>query len=718
MTPSTITRYIRQARTASPVAVTATGAAAAQAYDALLLADWVRADVSPNMPMHNWAQSGFKQAYDAAKYCGDYSAGYQHAYATAVCYTLKIHADALVGDDCDLESLAVTLFGDRWLADGAILSAVLSASATPPTWAEMLAGDHTAALMAVTPSNTGTDSSVTATATWTTTDAPAYVHLVLRLADYSTHRGAWIEGSAMLDAASIDLTFSRSVTADTATDPADLINNLVVPIRLYAASANRTPVAYTGANVNLESTHLRRHWTADMLRGGEGAADTPDDVAALCPIISASGVEMTATGHIAKAWCPISAVAGSTLWLRAVGSSWPTYSSIRVSLFTGADMPAVDKASTWAGSGDSCIGTATFSGVSAGDVLGIPLSADASSPLWIVCAFEQISVNDTSFGAADTGFSLLDAHIAALPVTTDATPHFVMLGVDAGTPVGLIRDAAGTPEMLFYYYAMNRAYYVGRKVCSFTWATPGAITGLWMSLSIHISGSADHDFAAGVDEDGVLRLACDGTLPAALTNLEGGSGYAATVALYGQTLATLDDTGAVAAVSGALGAALAGAINTAAVANGAYIRGYDKCLLIQDPSQKVQAVGAGLNATFVSNVAALTSRYNSAEALAIGNTWACFIKSDFTAVAYALADGSADATVAGWTNVVAISTAHNAIVAVNTSGKLLVANGAAYAGLDSTSIAALNALYVFHPSIIANVGASGPEFAVAVKELV
>lgn len=83
----------------------------------------------------------------------------------------------------------------------------------------------------------------------------------------------------------------------------------------------------------------------------------------------------------------------------------------------------------------------------------------------------------------------------------------------------------------------------------------------------------------------------------------------------------------------------------------------------------------------------------------------------------ALADGSADATVAGWTDVQAIATVHNAIVTVNTSGKLLVANGAAYAGLDSASIAALNARYVFYPSIITNVGAYGPEFAVAVREL-
>ena len=717
MVPASITRYIRQGRTAEKVVTTATAAAASQAYAAMLLADWVPAARLPNMPLHNWSQSGLSQAYDACKYCGDYAAGLQHAYATAVCYTVAIHADALTGADCDLESLAVDLYGDRWLSDGAILSAVLSASATPPTWAEMLAGTHSAALMAVTRSNTGTDSAVTATLTWETTDAPAYVHLVLRLADYTTHYGAWIEGSALLDAASIDLTFSRAVTADAAADPADAVGNLVVPIRLYAASANRIPVAYEGANVNLESVHLRRHWTVDMLRGGEGEVDTADDVTALTPMLTAVGLAMTATGHIAKAWCPIAAVGGSTLWLRAVGSSWPSKSTIRVSVFTGADMPAVDAAATWAGTGTTCIGTALFSGVSEGDVLGVPLTGSGSSPLWLVCGFEQVSVEDTAFGDAATGFSLVDAHIAALPVSTDAVPHFLMIGPASGVPIGLIRDAEGDSSALPYCYAMARAEYVGRKVSTFAWRTPGDITGVFVQASINVSGSDNFNFVAVVDDSGYLRLACDGTLPSAVTDLEGDGGFLGAVALSGQCLATLDSTGAVAAVSGATGATTATAINTAAISTGSAIAGRGACLLVRTGST-AQAVGASLNATFVSNVAALTGLATS-RLMACGDTWACFIKADGTAAALKLADGSADATVAGWTGVVAIATAYNAIVAVNSSGALLVANGSAYTGLDSTSITALNALYTFN-SVIGNTNVtdSAPEFAVGVEALV
>jgi hypothetical protein len=692
-----------------------------QAYHAMLADSWTRVEERESgMPRHNWAQTGFSNRWDAAKYCGDYADGFQHGYATAVCYTIRMPADALAGTAANIVSLAIPVYGDRWLADGCDIGVTLSASATPPAW-DAPADDAVTGQLAVTPSNTGTDTSATVVFDWSAAPktALAYLHITLRLTDYLTHRGAWIEGSAMINGAGIAVTFDRDVEPDDAADPADAIGNLVVPIRLYAATANRVPVTYTGANGNLESTHLRRHWTADMLRAGQGAAATADDVAALCPMLTASGLQMTATGHIVKAWCPVADVAGSTLWLRAIGSSWPTKSTIRVSIFTGADMPAVDAAATWSGTGSTCIGTALFSGVAAGDVLGVPLTAAASSPIWLVCAFEQVSVEDSAFGAPDTGFSLVDAHVATLPVSTDAIPHFVTLGIPAGTPIGLIRDAAGDPSALMYCYGVHRDAYVGRKMASYTWLNPGDVSGEWRQVSVTAAGSDNSNYIVAVGfYDGVLRLATNGTLPASLLALEGVSGYAGAVALPGTCLATLDNNGVVAAVAGGYGTPLATAINTAAVTDGSEIRGYGKCLLIRS-GPTVQAVGTDLNGTFVANVAALTgvSTLTGFCHMAIGNTWACFIKDDYTVATIALADGSADATVAGWTDVQAIATAHNAIVAVNTSGKLLVANGAAYAGLDSASIAALNARYVFYPSIIANVGAYGPEFAVAVMGL-
>ena len=162
--------------------------------------------------------------------------------------------------------------------------------------------------------------------------------------------------------------------------------------------------------------------------------------------------------------------------------------------------------------------------------------------------------------------------------------------------------------------------------------------------------------------------------------------------------------------------ALAAAINSASVTDGVAIRGYGTALLIQTATT-VQAAGTRLNGSFVFAVAAL-SRIRAFHGMAIGNVWACFVKTDGTAVALSLADGSEDATVATWTGVAAIATAYKAIVAINSSGALLVANGAAYAGLDSTSISALNARFTFS-SALANIDTlhAPPEFALAVSGL-
>jgi len=222
-----IRRQILQARTASPVAVTATSAAAELAYAGLQAASWRPAAAgNANLPAHNWAQSGLSDFYDACKYCGDFDAETmrQHAYACAADYVIKVPDDAQTGDPCDLVSLAVRAHGDRWLAGGAVVAAIPSATATPPAWADVLAAATASEpVMAVVPSNTGADSLADVTLTFpASTATTAYIHLVIRLADYTTVRGAWIEGSAMFAESSISVAYSRNVVADPIATPVAL----------------------------------------------------------------------------------------------------------------------------------------------------------------------------------------------------------------------------------------------------------------------------------------------------------------------------------------------------------------------------------------------------------------------------------------------------------------------------------------------------------------
>jgi hypothetical protein len=684
ITQPNYTRYIRQGRTLNPVAVTAMPACTAQAYLALVEADWMRTDtLSPSMPRHNWAQSGLSNNFDASKYCGDYADGSQHGYATAICYTLRLPPDALTGAACDLEAVTATLYGDRWLADGAILAAIPSSSATPPTWAEALvATAATVPLMAVTPSNTGTDSTEEVTLEFTSLTAPAYLHLVLRLADYSTHRGAWIEGSALLDPTSLALTFSREVAAD---DPSGA---LVVPLRLYAATANRTPVLFTSETpVNLESLYFHYHWTAAMLRAGQGADGTPDSIHALTPEVSGSGLTMTAKGHIAKAWCPVAAVTGLSAWFRAVGA-WPA-SPMRLSIFKGAEMPAVDDPATWAGSGDTCIGTARFQGVAVGDLLRVPLTANASSPLWLVAAYDDVDASDGPVGGSTAGVSLVDAHIAVNPVTDVSLPHFVHLGL--ASQLSLMLDERGDPMYLPYAYAYGSAHYVAGRSSSLPWLTPGGpATADIVSAAINEQGGADYDFAAVIDDEGaaagIVRLACAGTLLAGATAYEGGNGYVMVSALRYGTLAALASSGAVTAGGQAQ---LATAINDAAITSAQAIVGHDSCLLWLSGYPGTPAAVGLVPPSFVVAVAALTNVTD----MAIGSLKAVFRHADGSVTALNRADGSADTAVAAWTGIGAVATSGAAILGLASDGTLVVANGASYPGMDA-DVAAVNAAYV------------------------
>jgi hypothetical protein len=212
------TRHVLQGRTPIPVSVTAMDAALSAAYAAMAAAAWRPASsLTSNLPRHDWQQTGTSDAYDAYAYCGDYDTDLrtQHAYMGAVDYCLKTPTSASAKN---IVSVQATLHGDRWLADGAKVSVIPSASATPPTWAQVLAATtQSAAVMAVVPGNTGPDSTYALDIDLPAlTNVTAYIHVVLRLASYATRRGAWIEGGAMLDASTLQVEYTGTVTADAA----------------------------------------------------------------------------------------------------------------------------------------------------------------------------------------------------------------------------------------------------------------------------------------------------------------------------------------------------------------------------------------------------------------------------------------------------------------------------------------------------------------------
>lgn len=224
----TVRRVLRGFSGPQPLAGTAQRAA--DAYAAMTAAEWTESDDGPAVPPHHCDRAS-PMPGDAYRQTWGYdkSTRTERSACGAVCYTVRLPADALGGEACGVASVSAKVFGDRYLECGAILTAILSEDAVPPAWGAILAdGASTSAILVPAATDAHGDmiepnkrADTSATATLPVGEpAAAWLHLVLRVADYLAVRDAWHEGGAMLDPDSIAVTFSRDVASDAPGDVA------------------------------------------------------------------------------------------------------------------------------------------------------------------------------------------------------------------------------------------------------------------------------------------------------------------------------------------------------------------------------------------------------------------------------------------------------------------------------------------------------------------
>lgn len=221
------TRFTRQVAT-DAMAVLSTEAAALHAEDLLKVAPWMEAAATESkstFPARNATQTGFNVLWDAFKFCGDYASGYQKAYAGMVAYRFKIPAAALSGPT-HITSIALPLYVDRWLVDGVRVAAYLSASPVPPTdWTTCREGTvHKDAELPMEytedtpPVRIVVEKNETLTVSFAAgTDALAYLYVIVSLEDYTTVRGFWIEGAALIVGDRALTTFDGAIEPDAST---------------------------------------------------------------------------------------------------------------------------------------------------------------------------------------------------------------------------------------------------------------------------------------------------------------------------------------------------------------------------------------------------------------------------------------------------------------------------------------------------------------------
>lgn len=221
------TRFTRQVST-DAMAVLATETAAMHAEDLLKVAPWMEAadtESKSTFPARSATQTGFNVLWDAFKFCGDYASGYQKAYAGMVAYRFKIPAAGLTGPS-HITGIALPLYVDRWLVDGVRVAAYLSNSAVPPTdWTTCREGTvHEDAELPMEytadtpPVRIVVEKDETLTVSFAaSTDALAYLYVIVSLEDYTTVRGFWIEGAALIVGDRALTTFDGAIEPDAST---------------------------------------------------------------------------------------------------------------------------------------------------------------------------------------------------------------------------------------------------------------------------------------------------------------------------------------------------------------------------------------------------------------------------------------------------------------------------------------------------------------------
>lgn len=472
--------YVRHSlRGASDLmSVTAMASALAQASARMAESPWTRLEEqSSDLPLHRYDHAGFADTYDAATFCGDYDAGRQRAYACAACYTIRIPAEARAGTAATLEGIAATVIGDRWTSAGAVVAAIPSSSPSPPSWAAVLAAAYSSPdpvtaeddvdptwqppLRKITRSNDGVDSSHSADIA-VYEASPEYLHVVIRMGDYLSHAGAWVEGGAAVVGDSLQVAFDRVVVLD-AVDV-----GLRLPLRIVA---NASVVEFLGSNANLADPYLRLSWGLRMLVGGRVAesASDPNTWASisttLSPQVYLDGVDVHSRGAVIECFCARSSLAGYSLFLH-VTDDVVGISPVRISIVDSAAAPDLAAPGTWNGAGSSVIGSVLVRGAEAGDTITVPITRDAASArLWIVAAFEDVDIADAAeafLGWDDyTGISLADAHVAESPLSIVHAPPTsgLMSFTDPGSPLGMIfpllRNLSVPSGEEGWYYAIN-----------------------------------------------------------------------------------------------------------------------------------------------------------------------------------------------------------------------------------------------------------------------
>lgn len=420
--------------------------------DALASAPWVKADTDLagiRHPVNDPALADFSgHQFDAYKQAGNAESSTMIAYAGMVAYRI-----ALPTEGGAVASVSFTAGTDKFCVGGLKIAAVLSNDDTPPgnwlllrnggdgghidatgafaTQGEVVEGVEVKGILDGTTDTGATSVAQVGAVSFALPEdvaAYAYLYIVASLFDYTANRAEkreyWIEGSGILNAESLAVTFREDF--DFVPDNSDVR----LPLRIVD---DVTAFTFSAQSVNLNNLYLRLHWAANMLLGGlaEKSEASPNRTTSmyplLAPLTAIDGTASKAVGVFARCYCARKDLAGRTVFLRTI-TAMRGVSPVRVSLIAVDEIDVADT-SVWNGTHPATLGSVVVAELPAASQIRIPITKDSASDfVCIVTCMADVREDDAALqlvGFPDSnGIDLTDAYIAKHEYAVAQNPQY------------------------------------------------------------------------------------------------------------------------------------------------------------------------------------------------------------------------------------------------------------------------------------------------------
>lgn len=700
------TRFIRRANSGT-VTNTQFIQAMESVADALKGSPWIESTIGASvLPVNVPTRPDFSgEEFDCYRQSGNAQSatGTQDIFGGIAAYRLRIPAEASA---TFVKSVSFRAATDKFCVGGLKIAAILSNDSAPPEdWSILRLGgaggvadasgdfstlgtvdaeeNETAGILAESAALVSASENHAGEFTLdlsAVTTAYQYLYLVVSLFDFAAwRREYWVEGSGLIDGPSIAVTFDATGLEIESSD-----YDVRLPLRAVGTVKN---VVFQKSCSNLESNYLRMDWGLKMLSGGLANLSDIDPVVVdsnslhLSPRLYLDGLSVVHRAAVVECYAPAVDLSRRNLWLR-IETTAISDSPIRFCIIDSATFPDVTNPGVWSGDDASCIGAATKSAATSGQVVSIPIRRNpTTNSLWVFASIAGIDDSaTTAAGFFDfQGVSMLDAHISRMqyPVAEfsgDGWRSFASTSTAGGMIFDALRNDIPISGVDGYAISADGS---GTKSATSYGRWINFLTDLPSTPTISARLHAAENFILAVDQNGAVLYAGNKSgLDASIDISEETGIIEALPILYGMIL--LKNSGAV--VKGASAISVHGT-NVGAWTGVYTLRGAPGVGYVVGLKPDGTLFASGFSAGAKSTLEGLTGvadiRFSSSRMIVL--------KADGTCLIYTISSGEIATVANDWTGITSVAATAGAVWGVGPSGVVVSADSPLFSSFFDAS---------------------------------